>query len=166
MRWLFIGLGLVGLIFVAAMIFAPTGRTWKKGEDAPPPPAWAKGLGGVASAFAPRVERFTDGSASVSLAKDGSAHLSLARDPKRDNRLLTLVLVSGGPVRVSYRCAPAPKSDCEAKTEVLCLGSPLHSACSEQEKPSNRGSFSIRLGGGSLSFVNAGNGTAQIAIGD
>ena len=166
MRWLLIGLGLFGLVFVAAMIFAPTGRTWQTGEDAPPPPAWAKALGGVATAFAPHVESFADGTTAVSLAKDGQAQLSLARDPKRDNRLLTLVLVSGGPVRVSYRCAPAPKSDCTAGTETLCLGAPLHGACSEQEEPGDRGSFSVRLGGGSLHFVNDGNATAEVRIDD
>ncbi|MCY1125536.1 hypothetical protein OU426_01605 [Frigidibacter sp. RF13] len=166
MRWLFIGLGLFGLIFVAAMIFAPNGRSWKTGEDAPPPPGWAKALGGVATAFAPHLDSFADGSTSVSLAKGETAQRALARDPKRDNRLLTLVLVQGGPVRVSYRCAPAPKSDCKARTEVLCLGAPLHGDCSEQEKPSGRGSFSVRLGGGSLSVENDGNGPAQITIDD
>ena len=164
MRWVFLGLGLVGLVFVLVMILVPTdGSTTDCRRPDCPKPGWSTVLGHALSGLAPQIRTFTDGSDSRILAEGPSIPLDLPKDPDRDNRLLNLRLVAGGPVRAVYRCRWVPGSNCSGAAETLCLGA-LHPDCTKQETASANGSFSVGPGGGSITFINDGANGAQVRI--
>lgn len=166
MRWIFIGLGVFGLVFVLMMVFAPTGGTWRAGEDPPPTPDWLKGLGSALSGFAPRVAEFTGGARMLDAEASGEASADIKADRKRDNRLLDLRLTFGGPARVTFRCARAQGSDCENETQTICLGALHHGDCDEQDEVSREGSFAIGKGGGRLTVIDDGGNGARVEIAD
>jgi hypothetical protein len=161
MRWLLIALFVIGAAFVALMIFAPDRGHWTKGDPLPKTPGWTKGLGSLVSGFAPGVERFSDGTTSVSIAKDSSETRDVSADEDTETRILKLRLKSGGPVVLKLDCRFSPNAEC-GEVQVLCLGSRVpDSGCDDQEDVTNSGSFSVTAGGGSLRFDND---TSQAAV--
>jgi hypothetical protein len=162
MRWLLIGLFVIGAAFVALMIFAPDKGHWSEGDPMPKTPGWTKGLGSLVSGFAPGVEEFADGSTSVSIAKDSSETRDAAANLDTETRILKLRLKSGGPVRIRLECRFAPGVEC-SDTQVLCLGSRM-SGCDDQEEVTNSGSFSVTAGGGKLTFETSSSQAAVVEI--
>jgi hypothetical protein len=161
MRWLFLALALFGIAFVALMIFGPGGG----GGDARDPPAWARGMGALIGSLAPRVKSFEGGAREVVLGGGESAEFRVPRDMERENRMLTLGLISGGPVVAEFSCAWAPGAPCERDmlVQTVCLGAPLDPACDEQDGPAAEASFSVSAGGGRIVF-SAGDAGARLGI--
>ena len=160
MRWFLLGLGVFGLAFVALLILAPGHRG--RADD---PPGWTRALGRMLSGFAPRIRHFADGSDQLSLLPNASATVGLAPDDGQDTRLLMLKLTAGGPVRVILNCSAVPGADCPDPAQILCLGTPLHSSCTQKDSAQS-GTYSVNRGGTSITLIEDGGSGAQVVIGN
>jgi len=163
MRWFFIAVGVFAVLFVAVLIFVPVDQDKPKTGAEITLPRWTKGLGGMLSGLAPKVESFADGSRGKSLSKGQQMDLEIKPDPDHDMRVLSLKLVSGGPAQVVFRCFPGPGPKCENKAQVLCLGAQNDADCGDQEID-KAGSFSVGGAGGSLTLIANDNTPARIEI--
>lgn len=146
MRWLLIGLVIIGGVFTAVMLTAPGGGGLR-------PPGWTQTMGRAAMRLAPRVTALSDGRDEFTFAAGGGEIAGvIPADPDRAQRILTLTLHDrSGPARVIHICTPTPEAPCTDATQTLCLGA-RHSDCDE-EQISRRGSFAIGPGGGRLRII-------------
>lgn len=157
MRWLLIGLVVVGVGFTAVMLTAPGGGGLQ-------PPGWTQAMGRAALRLAPRVTALGDGSRQFTIPQGGGEVAgSIPADPDRPQRILTLKLHDrSGPARAVYICTPTPQAPCTDATQTLCLGA-RHSDC-DQDRITRSGSFAIGPGGGWLRILAADG--AQVLIAD
>lgn len=149
MRWLFLGLLVLGVGFGALMLLAP-------GGGGPKPPNWAEALGRTLSGLAPRVDHFADGSSEVALLDGETLQRVIATGT--DRRILTLRLAPGaGPVSIRHECLGTP-----CKAETLCLGA-RRDECASQDDFGPQGAFVIGAGGAQL-HITAWAGNARLQI--
>lgn len=159
MRKGLIALALLGVVFIALMLLAPS----SPGEGEPP--RWTETLGRLLGGFAPRV-RSLEGGTEIAVEANAQRSLDVPAAPGRDMRLLTLRHVGGGPALVTFLCRPTPAASCDRAEDLACLGLPLDPACTEQIKtrdPAEEISFTVGPGGGSL-VVRSGGAAVRLQV--
>lgn len=160
MRKGLIALGLLGLLFLGLMLFAPGGG------DSRTPPDWTRMLGRVLGGFAPRL-RSLEGQTQLALAPGAARGLAVPAAPGQKLRLLTLRHLEGGPVLATFTCRPTAEAACDPPEATACLGQPLDpGACREQAEKRDPGqelSFTLGPGGGQLA-LKAGPSAARVGV--